>query len=122
MAALSLVLVLEGFVDVLGLAFVGEGFVVVQGLALVLEDLAYVLEEEVVVGDLVYVLEGLVVVEGQVCAVEGLCQEGCGMGGTWFCVWSIGTTTTCGSNGGLCFGGFSVRGLFPLLVQLLWFL
>ena len=48
-------------------------------------------------------------------------------GGTWFCVWYIGTTIICGSNGGFCFGGFffedfSVKGLFPLLGQLLWFL
>ena len=34
-------------------------------------------------------------------------------GGMWFCVWSIGTTTTCGSNGGFHFGGFFCEGSFP---------
>ena len=37
----------------------------------------------------------------------------CGLGGAWFCVWSIGTTTTCGCNGGFCFGGFFCEGSFP---------
>ena len=42
---------------------------------------------------------------------SGMCSEGpvsgghCGLGGAWFCAWSIGTTTTCGSSGGFCFGG-----------------
>ena len=33
--------------------------------------------------------------------------------GSWFCAWSTGTTTTCGSNGGFCFGGFFCEGSFP---------
>ena len=42
----------------------------------------------------------------------------CGLGGAWFCVWSIGTTTTCGFNGRFCFrgfffGGFFCEGTFP---------
>ena len=33
--------------------------------------------------------------------------------GAWFCAWSTGTTTTCGSNGGFCFGGFFYEVSFP---------
>ena len=34
--------------------------------------------------------------------------------GAWFCAWSTDTTTACGSHGGFCFGGFSVKVPLPL--------
>ena len=46
----------------------------------------------------------------------GMCGGGFVSGGfygfrvAWCCAWSTGTTTTCGSNGGICFGGFYLQG------------
>ena len=61
------------------------------------------------------------------CSGGPVAGQSCGLGGAWFCAWSIGTIATFGSSGGFVLKGFSlegfsVKGLLPLLGQLLWFL
>ena len=49
---------------------------------------------------------------------SGICAGGpgsggfCGLGGAWFCTWSIGIITTSGSSGGFCFGRSFFGGIY----------